>query len=481
MGYVHHKFVLETIVDEERQVASYIYKNTFRQIAEKYELITQNILADQQIINAFERGDRAALLALTAPIYKKLLAQNPYLTIMHFHTRDTRSFLRLHKPKKFADDLSNIRHMINKVNTLKTKQIGIEVGRYGIDYRLALPVFNKGGKHLGAFEFGISINYIFDLFNQEYNFTPLLLLKKESFKEIYENNKGMETKAFSDEYYLLNANHNPVFDLLRPDHILQKYVLLNSQGQDSLIFSVTDIKSVLNEDIGKLLFVKNLNFYTDQIETIKRVSFALAALILLFSFYFMRKTFNSYVSMIQRYKNILEIKNRTLLKLAYTDHLTKASNRKSIEKSLKKELKRAQRYSRPLSLIMLDVDDFKKINDTCGHSVGDKVLRQLSKIISLAIRDTDHFGRWGGEEFIIVATETSLESAVILAEKIKTLLGTAEFEGCHKISCSIGVAQYLHGNDYDTLLSHADIAMYQAKNRGKDRVVSYSAIEQIDI
>ncbi len=194
LGYVHHQFVLETIVDEERHVASSIYKNTFLQIAEKYEIIAQNILADQQIIDAFERGDRAELLALTAPIYKKLLEENPFLTIMHFHTKKTKSFLRLHKPQKFADDLSSIRHMINKVNTLKTKQIGLEVGRYGIDYRLALPVFNKAGKHLGAFEFGISINYIFDLFSQEYNFTPLLLLKKESFKEIFEKNIGMETK-----------------------------------------------------------------------------------------------------------------------------------------------------------------------------------------------------------------------------------------------------------------------------------------------
>ncbi len=270
-------------------------------------------------------------------------------------------------------------------------------------------------------------------------------------------------------------NANPVFDLLPADLLSKKYVLLNSHGQDSLIFSVTDIKNVLGEEIGTLLFVKNLNFYTDQIEMIKYVTLALAALILLFSFYFIRKTFNSYIMLVQRYKDILEIKNRTLLKLANTDHLTKINNRKSIEKCLKKELKRAERYNRQLSLIMLDVDDFKKINDTYGHSAGDKVLRQLSKIISSAIRDTDHFGRWGGEEFIIVLTETDLENAVILAKKIRMLLSTAEFEGCDKVTCSIGVTQYLHGDDYDTLINHADVAMYKAKNSGKDKVISSSS------
>lgn len=476
MGYIHHKFVLETITGEERQIASYIYKNTFKQVAEKYELLAQNILADQEIIKAFERGDRAELLALTAPIYKRLLEKNPYMTIMHFHTRHTASFLRLHKPQKFADDLSDIRHMINKVNTLKTKQVGVEVGRYGIDYRLALPVFNKAGKHLGAFEFGISINYIFDLFSQEYNFTPLMLLKKESFQEIYEINKGMQIKEFSDEYYLLTMNTEAVPDLLNSDLLSQKYLMISSQGKDSMVFTVTDIMNVLNEEIGKLIFVKNLNFYTDEIEKIKRVTFALAVIILLFSFYFMRKTFNSYIAMVQHYKNILEIKNRTLLKLAHTDHLTKISNRQSIEKTLKKELLRAERYSRPLSLVMLDVDDFKTINDTCGHSAGDKVLRQLAKIISTAVRDTDHFGRWGGEEFIIVATETGMENAVILAEKIKMLLSKAALEG-QTISCSIGVAQHIQGDNYETLINHADLAMYEAKNSGKNRVVVYSTAQ----
>lgn len=475
VGYFQHKFVLETLVNEERQVASLIYKNTFKQITEKYELIANNILSNQQIVDAFEKGDRDELLRLTAPIYNDLLRNNPYLTIMHFHTADTKSFLRLHKPLKFGDDLSDIRHMINNVNTLRTKQIGIEVGRYGIYYRMALPVSNKEGKHLGAFEFGIDINYIFDLFDKDYNFTTVLLLKKEIFEAIYENNKNLNYKSFSDEYYLIEPNSNPIFDLLPSAVTSEKYLLVSSSGKDNLAFTVTDLKSVYHEDIGKILFIKNMNFYTDQIKIIKIVTIASALIIILFSFYFLRRTFNDYTDLIQRYQNILEIKNRTLSKLANTDHLTKISNRKHIDKILKKELKRADRYTRPLSLIMLDVDDFKKINDTYGHHIGDRVLRQISKIVCAVIRDTDYFGRWGGEEFIILTPETSLENAVILAEKIRTLISQADFEECKTVTCSIGVSAYSGGKDSNALINNADVALYEAKNSGKDRVLTYTA------
>jgi diguanylate cyclase (GGDEF)-like protein len=370
--------------------------------------------------------------------------------------------------------------MIGSVNASKNRLSGIEVGKCGVHYRLALPVFNTQGRHLGAFEFGISIDYLFDLFSREYGFTPLLLLKKKSFELIEEKSRGLNYTLFGQEHYLIVPSKDPIFDLLDTEVLDEKYTLLSNAGRDDLVFGVTDLRNSIEEDLGKILFVKNLNFYTDKIAFVERVTFGLAALILLFSFFLLRKTFTSYIVMMDRYKSVLEIKNRSLLRLAHTDHLTKISNRKSIEKLLKEELKRANRYQRPLSLIMLDVDDFKKINDTFGHSGGDKVLRQLSRIISSAIRDTDHFGRWGGEEFIIVTTETPLENALHLCEKIRTLLSTAKFEGDQKVSCSIGVAPYRHGDDYDRLLSNADLAMYEAKNSGKDRVVSYGTIQDIN-
>jgi diguanylate cyclase (GGDEF)-like protein len=195
--------------------------------------------------------------------------------------------------------------------------------------------------------------------------------------------------------------------------------------------------------------------------------------LLFISFALIRKIFKNYISMTNSYQNKLEIKNRTLVKLSNIDHLTQISNRKSIETTLINELKRARRYEHKLSVILFDLDNFKNINDTYGHNIGDKVLRNIAKIVSSTIRETDYFGRWGGEEFIIISTETSLENALIVAEKIRKNIASHDFEDLEQVTCSIGIAQ---NNDTDTYLNivhNADVALYKAKNSGKNKVVIF--------
>ncbi len=208
LGYIHHKISQDIIIKEEKNIASKIYTNTLRSIVQRYESIANNILVNEEIIDAFEKYDRKKLLNITTPIYKKLSDENPYLKIMHFHTKDTKSFLRLHKPEKFGDDLSSIRPIINKVNQTKKKEIAMEAGRYGVYYRLALPVSNKEGEHLGVIEFGININYILDTFNQNYDFKSILLLKKDIFKIIHENNKNITYDSYSKDYYSIESDFN---------------------------------------------------------------------------------------------------------------------------------------------------------------------------------------------------------------------------------------------------------------------------------
>jgi diguanylate cyclase (GGDEF)-like protein len=474
MGYLHHKFVLKTIINQEKEIASKIYTNTFKHISNHYETIANNLFLNEDVITAFENQDRKTLLKLTQPLYYELLDKNPYLHIMHFHTKDTKSFLRLHKPKKFGDDLSGFRHMINTVNAKKVKQIGLEVGRYGIFYRVALPVFNASGKHLGSFEFGIDINYIFDLFNTDYEINSVLLLHKEIFDIIFENNQNMDYQPFSDEFYVIKNETNSIIALLPTDITSSKYSFIDHNGTTSLVFEVTELKSVLDEDIGQLLFVKNLDVYADEVNSLQNMTILFSLIITLLSFYFLRRLFNSYMRTLESYQNKIEIKNRTLSKLVNIDHLTKTNNRKSIESILQKEFKRAKRYDHPLSLMILDIDDFKNINDTYGHNVGDKTLRDLVKVILSDIRESDYFGRWGGEEFILVATDTSLEDAMVLAEKIRQSIKAHEFSKSYNVTCSIGVAQCQSEEEPDTLVHHADLALYEAKNQGKDNVVFYS-------
>jgi diguanylate cyclase (GGDEF)-like protein len=483
LGHFHYTFLLKSTVEEEQRVSSKIYSNTFKLIAKHYESIAENLLLNQEIIDAFEQQDRDRLYALTGPIYKKLVDENPYLHIMHFHTKESKSFLRLHKPEKFGDDLSSFRHIINNVNAMKTKQLGLEVGRYGIFYRTALPVFNQNGKHLGSFEFGIDIDYIFQLFKEAYGFKSIMLLHKDIFQTIYEKNKDLKSRQFSEEYYLVTPqikhhsmeNTSDVFQYLTPSILSSKYELIEHDGISDLVFVVTSLKSAIGEDIGDILFIKNLNFYTDKIKIIRNITIALGLTLIILSFYFLRKIFKDFTSTLYAYQNKIEIKNRTLSKLINIDHLTKVSNRKAIETILKKEFNRAKRYAHPLSLIMIDIDDFKKINDTYGHNVGDKVLKEFAKVISSTIRESDYLGRWGGEEFILVTTETTLEDAVILAEKIRTKVSQFSFMRSQKVSCSIGVAQLEDQEKSDLFVNHADMAMYEAKKDGKDKVIVYKA------
>lgn len=477
MGHLQYILVLDTIVDEEKNTANKIYINTFKLVTEHYESVANSLLLNDEILGAFERGDRKQLLKLTAPIYEKLRIQNPYLKIMHFHTKKSTSFLRVHQPDKFGDDLSSFRHIITTVNAEKKKRIGLEVGRYGINYRVAIPVFNHKGEHIGSFEFGIDADYILNIFHHDYNIESIVFLNKDVFKIIHENNKAIKYKSFSDKYYVLEPEDTPISTMLPSSVLSDKYSFIRYNGAENLVFTVTDMKSFTGEDIGKIVFVKNMDVYSSQIALIRDVSIILGITLILLSFYLVRKIFHYYTNAVNNYQNQLEIKNRSLSKLSNMDHLTRIYNRRSMERALSKELNRAKRYSYPLSVIILDIDNFKNINDTYGHNAGDKVLKHLSKMVSGMIRESDYFGRWGGEEFLLIATGTPIDKALIIGEQIREAIENYDFGQPHKVTCSIGVAQCFGDKDVTSLIAKADSALYKAKKNGKNRVIIHDENE----
>ncbi|QSZ43125.1 diguanylate cyclase [Sulfurimonas aquatica] len=458
MGYLHNKYAFETIEKEEKKIASKIYENTFNDFIKKYESIAENILLDNNVLQALKNSDRKALLDITLPIYKNLNKENPFLQVMHFHTKDTVSFLRLHKPEKFGDDLSSIRHMINKVNSTHKKQIGIEVGRYGIYSRVALPIINKKNEFLGVLEFGININYILDVFGKKYDFHPILLIEKKLFTIIYKGYEGVAYSSYSDGYYAIDS---------------QSENEREKSCNNSITFKVTDLKSATNDNIGQILFTKDMTLYMNLKNTTRNLSIISALIMVFIALYIIRIILKRHIHVINEYESRLNIKHRSLLKLSNTDHLTKINNRQAIERYLSKELKRAKRHNVQLSLLMIDIDNFKSINDTFGHNTGDHVIKNIAKIISTTIRDTDYCGRWGGEEFIILCPETSSTNAIVLAEKIREAVHAFNFKIGRDLTCSIGVCEYAEGYDAEMLVGNADSALYSAKNSGKNRVIVY--------
>ncbi len=172
----------------------------------------------------------------------------------------------------------------------------------------------------------------------------------------------------------------------------------------------------------------------------------------------------------------------TLLE-ARTDELTGLANRRSIMETLSEEIDRADRYDHDLSLILLDLDHFKLINDDHGHVVGDQVLQQVGQLLSTEIRSSDFAGRYGGEEFIIVTPEVETEEAAELAERIRTSLEQIEFEGNEenenfKVTCSAGVASYDESLSPKALITRADQAMYYAKGEGRNQVRLFSEVPE---
>jgi diguanylate cyclase (GGDEF)-like protein len=173
-----------------------------------------------------------------------------------------------------------------------------------------------------------------------------------------------------------------------------------------------------------------------------------------------------------RLQRDLVVANLRLAALSTTDPLTDLPNYRALAEVAEREIERARRFGRNLALLFCDVDRFKEVNDTLGHTVGDAVLREFGEIMRRGIRGNDLVGRWGGEEFLIISPESDLPGACSLAERLRAIVASHEFKNIpFFITCSIGIAVYpADATTYGTLIDAADRAMYLAKIRGRNQI-----------
>ncbi len=168
---------------------------------------------------------------------------------------------------------------------------------------------------------------------------------------------------------------------------------------------------------------------------------------------------------------------KILMEMNHRDSLTGTYNRRFFTIRLKEELERHRRYKRPMSMLMIDIDHFKTVNDTYGHPCGDFILKSVCGTIQSALRTVDFLARYGGEEFCCILPETSFENSTILAERIRALVESAsyEYEGqTIRVTISVGVPRTPNpGDSPDTFLKNADNALYKAKETGRNIVVSF--------
>ncbi len=162
--------------------------------------------------------------------------------------------------------------------------------------------------------------------------------------------------------------------------------------------------------------------------------------------------------------------DQEIMRLAIKDPLTNIYNRRHFNEEIRREIDRAARYERKLSVVMLDIDHFKNVNDIFGHQAGDSVLCELAMLVEKHIRKTDIFARYGGEEFCILMPETDIADAAGFAEKLRDIIERSAFKNIEKITASFGVSEYRKDDDLFSLIKRADDALYIAKNKGRNRV-----------
>lgn len=157
--------------------------------------------------------------------------------------------------------------------------------------------------------------------------------------------------------------------------------------------------------------------------------------------------------------------------LAHTDMLTGVLNRTMFEKLLNREILKASRYENPFSVIFIDIDHFKNVNDQYGHPVGDQVLSDFSQLLRQLNRSSDVTARYGGEEFIILSIGSTINETITHAERLRNSVAEHAFDTVSHITCSLGITQFKKGEDTaGSLLKRADEALYDAKQNGRNRV-----------
>ena len=171
-------------------------------------------------------------------------------------------------------------------------------------------------------------------------------------------------------------------------------------------------------------------------------------------------------------KQELLAREAQILKLSVTDALTGVGNRRMLDEALAREVERARRQGQALSLLILDIDHFKRVNDTWGHETGDRVLRETGRTLLQMLRITDIATRMGGEEFVVLLPATALAEAVVCAERFRAALATHDFGLAAPVTSSFGVADLQPSEAGNALLARADRALYLAKQQGRNRVVA---------
>lgn len=179
-----------------------------------------------------------------------------------------------------------------------------------------------------------------------------------------------------------------------------------------------------------------------------------------------------YLEIEKKQIELMEI-NSDLVKISNTDKLTGISNRRFFQKKLEEQIVIYRTEEKTFSLLIIDIDHFKKVNDTFGHQIGDIVLAKLANILKIQVRTDDIVARFGGEEFTIILPDTNVEEAILIAQKLNRTIEVAEWTDTRNLTVSIGLATFSENDTEDSIVKKADQALYVSKEKGRNRATHF--------
>lgn len=288
-----------------------------------------------------------------------------------------------------------------------------------------------------------------------------------------------KSASFGTERKLLIKHYNWMLDLLsaveQKDYAAQHELVRNQSMDTETLYAyieehLDDVEpTIQREDIERIRFriianTENIFFYLRR----EAYSEVLSLIINILEIYKLSLVLDNVISniVVKKAEHVISEKE----KLSEIDPLTNIMNRRKFEELLESLLLRSQRTSLPLTIMVMDIDDFKEINDKYGHQCGDEVLVEIAHMISGSIRKNDHLVRYGGEEFVIISADSELEGMIHLAEKIRKDIEKHRFTCVGRVTMSLGLAELNEDDDSSSLFKRADEKLYSAKASGKNCV-----------
>ncbi len=476
-----HRQADEEIVraaDETASLAAHLYQEEIDGSASMLGAAMEVLLTDRELHQALAKRDRARLLQHSAPLFAELKKK---YSITHFYFSDTNrvNILRVHQPARFGD-------IINRATTLQAQNsmqtsYGVELGPLGtFTLRLVTPWFAADGQLLGFVELGMEIDHVLRTVQHIGGAKTYVLIDKR-FLDRKEWEAGMRMLGRLpdwDRFPDVVVNNQATEDFPKElTHGLRESLRAEQKTTEPLQEGTSAYRAVFlplkdagGHSVGKMVLLLDVSAQVSANNELTRTSImggAVAGVSLLLLFFWL-------LGLVGKR---LEQDQQRLRELASHDGLTGLYNHRVYYARLDEELIRRQRTGKPVSVLLLDIDHFKLVNDRYGHLAGDRVLKTLSDLVMRSCREMDIACRYGGEEITVILPETDAEGALAHAERLRRTVEGRHFElgdgNNGHITVSIGVATSSESVDSSRgLTDSADTALYRAKEQGRNRVES---------